>query len=203
MQKKAVVFEQLVRAIEQNLAKFSPEDRKFYENNLLLNLNKKIRSIYEILAVTQQGFLSNDQIINSNYELIDNISNVKVVTKRALEIGVAMAISLENQKNVMQAVEKTKDLANEVILQNAKKLNTQTSEIFEMTSKGTLNLDTLKEAFSQIDEAMSKIDSLKERSLQNLKTEIENLKEITDKLAQKVQTQEKLEKFKSEISLEF
>ena len=43
-----------------------------YENNVLLNLNKKIRSIYEILAVTQQGFLSSDLIINTNWELIDS-----------------------------------------------------------------------------------------------------------------------------------
>ncbi|MDA3055161.1 MULTISPECIES: toxic anion resistance protein [unclassified Campylobacter] len=203
LQKKAIVFEQLVRAIEQNLEKFLPEDKKFYENNLLLNLNKKIRSIYEILAVTRQGFLSSDQIANTNYELIDNISNVKIVTKRALEIGVAMAVSLENQKNVMQAVEKTKSLADEIILQNAKKMNEQSDEIFAMSSKGTLNLENLKEAFSQIDEALNKMDTLKEQSLKNLKTELENLKEITDKLDEKVKANQKIEKFKSEISLEF
>jgi len=203
LQKKAIVFEQLVRAIEQNLSKFNPEERKFYENNLLLNLNKKARSIYEILAVTSQGFLSSDQIVNTNYELIDNISNIKIVTKRALEIGVAMAVSLENQKNVMEAIEKTKSLANEMILQNAQKMNSQTNEIFEMSSKGVLNLEILKEAFNQIDEAMNKMDNLKTQSLQNLKTELENLKEITNRLDEKVKANQKLENFKSEILLDF
>ena len=203
LQKKAIVFEQLVRAIEQNLSKFNPEERKFYENNLLLNLNKKARSIYEILAVTSQGFLSSDQIVNTNHELIDNISNIKIVTKRALEIGVAMAVSLENQKNVMEAIEKTKSLANEMILQNAQKMNSQTNEIFEMSSKGVLNLEILKEAFNQIDEAMNKMDNLKTQSLQNLKTELENLKEITNRLDEKVKANQKLENFKSEILLDF
>ena len=84
LQRKAVVFEKLAKSIEQNISKLDAKEREFYENNVLLNLNKKIRSIYEILAVTQQGFLSSDLIINTNWELIDNISNVKAVTKRAL-----------------------------------------------------------------------------------------------------------------------
>ena len=44
LQRKAVVFEKIAKSIEQNISKLDAKEREFYENNVLLNLNKKIRS---------------------------------------------------------------------------------------------------------------------------------------------------------------
>ena len=202
LQKKAIVFEKIIKAIEQNLLKLEPKEREYYENNVLLNLNKKTRSIYEILAVTQQGLLSSDFIINTNWELIDNISNVKLVTKRAIEIGVALAVSLENQKNVIQTAEKTKALANEILLENAKRMNSQAIDVYEMSSSGTLNIEVLKQAFAQIDEAMSKMDSLKSEALKKVKNEVEALKEVTLKLDEKIKNSQKDETVKESFLMD-
>lgn len=202
LQKKAIVFEKIIKAIEQNLLKLEPKEREFYENNVLLNLNKKTRSIYEILAVTQQGLLSSDFIINTNWELIDNISNVKLVTKRAIEIGVALAVSLENQKNVIQTAEKTKTLANEILLENAKRMNSQAIDVYEMSSSGTLNIEVLKQAFAQIDEAMSKMDSLKSEALKKVKNEVKALKEVTLKLDEKIKNSQKNEAIKESFLMD-
>lgn len=202
LQKKAIVFEKIIKAIEQNLLKLEPKEREFYENNVLLNLNKKTRSIYEILAVTQQGLLSSDFIINTNWELIDNISNVKLVTKRAIEIGVALAVSLENQKNVIQTAEKTKTLANEILLENAKRMNSQAVDVYEMSSSGTLDIEVLKQAFTQIDEAMSKMDSLKSEALKKVKNEVKALKEVTLKLDEKIKNSQKNEAIKESFLMD-
>lgn len=202
LQRKAMVMERAVQAIEANLAKLGEREREFYENNLLLNLQKKIRSVYEILVVTQEGFLSSDFVINTNWELIDNISNVKVVTKRALEIGVAMLVALENQKNVLNAVEQTKSVANELIVDNAKRLNHQASEIYAQAGTATLSIDTLKEAFAHIDEAMNKIDSFKSEALAKTREEISQLKVVTQQLDEKIKEAEKIEKTKIAISLD-
>ncbi len=202
LQRKGLVFERLTQAISENLSNFSPDERKFYENNVLLNLRKKSRSIYEILAVTQQGLLSSDQIINTNLELIDAISNIKVVTKRALEIGVATAVSLENQKQIAVATKQSADLANEIILQNAKKMNEQTDEIFNLSSNATISLDTLKSAFEQIEQAINKMDELKSVANEKLKAEIVNLKDLTKKLDEKVKQSEKISSYKAELDLQ-
>ena len=196
LQRKAVVFEKLAKSIEQNISKLDAKEREFYENNVLLNLNKKIRSIYEILAVTQQGFLSSDLIINTNWELIDNISNVKAVTKRAVEIGIAMAITLQNQKNALETAEKTKKFANDMILANAQRLNTQASEIYKMSGDATLDIETLKQAFSQIEEAMGKINTFKAKAVEKIKTE------VTAKLENKIQESQKAQEFKTSFSMD-
>ncbi|XOB62464.1 toxic anion resistance protein [Campylobacterota bacterium DY0563] len=202
LQKKAFIFEEVISTIEENLVKLKEDDRVFYENNLLLNLHKKTRSIYEILVVTQQGFLSSDLIINTNWELIDNISNVRIVTKRALESGVAMLVALENQKNVITAVEKTKDVTNDLIISNSKRMNEQASEIYINAGKGTINIDTLKESFNQIDEAISKINSYKLNAIIKIKDEVGTLKNITNQLEEKMKDAELEESFKASFSLE-
>lgn len=186
LQRKALVMQQVIDAIESNLENLNDAEKEFYVNNLMLNLQKKIRSIYEILIVTQEGFLSNDFIINTNWELIDNISNVKVVTKRALEIGVSMLVALENQKNVIEAVEKTKQATNELIVGNAKRMNEQGTQIYEKAGKATLDIQSLKEAFAHIDEAMTKINTLKAEALQQAKEEVSTMKEISHKLEAKI-----------------
>ena len=146
--------------------------------------------------------MSSDLIVNTNWELVDNIANVRIVTKRALEIGVAMLIALENQKNVLDAIEKTKAVTNELLLDNAKKMNQQASDIYTKSSAATLNIDTLKEAFSHIDDAMSKIDTFKPEAVTKARDEVANLKIITQKLEQKVQEAEKIESTKVPISIE-
>ena len=201
LQRKAVVFEKIAKSIEQNISKLDAKEREFYENNVLLNLNKKIRSIYEILAVTQQGFLSSDLIINTNWELIDNISNVKAVTKRAIEIGIAMAITLQNQKNALETAE-TKKFANDMILANAQRLNTQASEIYKMSGDATLDIETLKQAFSQIEEAIGKINTFKAKAVEKIKTEVTALKEVTAKLENKIQESQKAQEFKTSFSMD-
>ena len=194
LQRKALVMQQVINAIENNIDKLDEKEKEFYVNNLMLHLQKKIRSIYEILIVTQEGFLSNDFIINTNWELIDNISNVKVVTKRALEIGVSMLVALENQKNVIEAVEKTKQATNELIVGNAKRMNEQGTEIYKKAGQATLDVASLKEAFAHIDEAMTKINTLKAEALKQAKEEVSIMKEISNKLESKINEVQSIEK---------
>lgn len=194
LQRKALVMQHVINAIEKNIESLGDTEKEFYVNNLMLNLQKKIRSIYEILIVTQEGFLSNDFIINTNWELIDSISNVKVVTKRALEIGVSMLVALENQKNVIEAVEKTKEATNKLIVGNAKRMNEQGTKIYEKAGKATLNVESLKEAFRNIDEALTKINTLKTEAFKQAKEEVSIMKDISHKLEEKIQDVERIEK---------
>lgn len=191
LQRKAITMQIVIDAIEKNIESLSEDEQEFYRDNLILNLQKKIRSIYEILVVTQEGFLSNDFIIDTNWELIDNISNVKTVTKRALEIGVSMLVALENQKNVIDAIEKTKEATNELLVGNAERMNRQGTEIYEKASRSTLDTTSLQEAFENIDEAMEKIDRLKREALKDAKNEVNTLREVSRKLEAKIDVVEK------------
>ena len=149
LQRKALVMRHMIDAIEANVDHLDEKEKAFYLNNLVLHLQKKIRNIYEILLVTQEGFLSNDFIINTNWELIDNIQNVKTVTKKALDIGVAMLVAMENQKRILDAVEKTKEVTNDLLVANAERLNKQGTEIYAQSGKGTLDTQSLQKAFEQ------------------------------------------------------
>ena len=93
-------------------------------------------------------------------------------------------------------------MANEIILQNAKKMNEQTDEIFNLSSNATISLDTLKSAFEQIEQAINKMDELKSVANEKLKAEIVNLKDLTKKLDEKVKQSEKISSYKAGLDLQ-
>ncbi len=202
LQRKAMIMEQVAKAIEANIANFDSKEKEFYENNLLLYIQKRIRSIYEILVVTQQGFLSSDIIISTNWELVDNVSNIKTVTKRALEIGVSMLVALANQKRVLDASNKTKDLANDLVLGNARRMNSQVVDVYKQSNTATLSIETLKESFDNINSAMNKINDFKAQSLSKIRGEVAQMKEVTSKLEEKVKEVEKANKAKSILQID-
>ena len=197
LQKKALMMQHMIDAIESSTEYLDKQEREFYLNNLVLHLQKKIRNIYEILLVTQEGFLSNDFIINTNWELIDNIRNVRTVTKKALDIGVAMLVAMENQKSVLDAVEKTKEVTNDLLVNNAKRLNEQGARIYAQSGQATLNTQSLQEAFEQIDQAIGKINTLKSEALAYTKAEVDTLRTISEKLAQKIEDAQKIEQIRA------
>jgi uncharacterized protein YaaN involved in tellurite resistance len=197
LQRKGLVMQHVIDSIQNNIETLDNNEKEFYANNLMLNLQKKMRSIYEILIVTQEGFLSNDFIMNTNWELIDNISNVKTVTKRALEIGVSMLVALQNQENVIEAVQKTKEATNELIVSNAKRMNEQGTQIYEKATKATLDIESLREAFNHIDEAMTKINTLKAEAFKQAKEEVAVMKDISNKLENKINEVQQIEKSKA------
>jgi len=202
LQRKAMIMEQVAKAIEDNIANFTPDEKEFYENNLLLYIQKRIRSIYEILVVTQQGFLSSDIIINTNWELVDNVGNIKTVTKRALEIGVSMLVALANQKRVLDASNRTKDLANDLVLGNARRMNNQVVDVYKQSNTSTLTIETLKESFDNINQAMDKINTFKAESLSKIKGEVSQMKEVTTKLEEKMKEVERADKAKSVLKID-
>lgn len=201
LQRKSIVFKTLMQYLEKNLSNLQSDKKEFYEKSIILNLNKKLRSIYEILAVTRQGIFSTNLLINTNEELIENITNVKVVTKRAIEIGVSMAVCLENQKNVINAVNETKKFANEIILQNSNKMKDQSLEISQISGSSTLDLEVLKTSFENIKEAVNTMNLAKEQNLNKLRDEIKTFEELTKDFEEKIQKQEKENELKEKFKI--
>lgn len=201
LQRKSIVFKTLMQYLEKNLSNLQSDKKEFYEKSIILNLNKKLRSIYEILAVTRQGIFSTNLLINTNEELIENITNVKVVTKRAIEIGVSMAVCLENQKNVINAVNETKKFANEIILQNSNKMKDQSLEISQISGSSTLDLEVLKTSFENIKEAINTMNLAKEQNLNKLRDEIKTFEELTKDFEEKIQKQEKENELKEKFKI--
>ncbi|MDU5325414.1 toxic anion resistance protein, partial [Campylobacter ureolyticus] len=161
----------------------------------------KLRSIYEILAVTRQGIFSTNILVNTNEELIENITNIKVVTKRAIEIGVSMAVCLENQKNVINVVNQTKNFTNELILQNSNAIKDQSATISQISGASTLDLEVLKTSFENIKEAINIINLSKEENLKKLKNEIKAFEDLTANFEEKIQKQEKENELKEKFKI--
>lgn len=201
LQRKSIIFQTLLECIEQNLSKLQGDEKEFYEKSIVLNLSKKLRSIYEILAVTRQGIFSTNILVNTNEELIENITNIKVVTKRAIEIGVSMAVCLENQKNVINAVNQTKNFTNELILQNSNAIKGQSATISQISGASTLDLEILKTSFENIKEAINIINSSKEENLKKLKNEIKAFEDLTANFEEKIQKQEKENELKEKFKI--
>lgn len=201
LQRKSIMFQTLLECIEQNLSNLQGDEKEFYEKSIVLNLSKKLRSIYEILAVTRQGIFSTNILVNTNEELIENITNIKVVTKRAIEIGVSMAVCLENQKNVINVVNQTKNFTNEIILQNSNAIKDQSATISQISGASTLDLEVLKTSFENIKEAINIINLSKEENLKKLKSEIKAFEDLTANFEEKIQKQEKENELKEKFKI--
>jgi uncharacterized protein YaaN involved in tellurite resistance len=89
-----------------------------------------------------------------------------------------------------------------MILGNAQRMNTQATQVYADAGKGTITIETLQEAFNQIDEAMSKINTFKSEAVSKIKNEVGTLKTITHKLEDKIKEAEEIESFKTPMSLD-
>ena len=88
--------------------------------------------------------LASELIIRNNKELIRGVNRVLDVTVSALEIGVAVAMALANQKIVIEKVEAVNKTTSDIISGTAARLKTQGAAIQKQASSAMLDIEALK-----------------------------------------------------------
>ncbi len=167
------------------------ERRKFVEEELLFPIKQRVIDLQQQLAVNQQGVLASEVIIRNNRELIIGVNRALNVTVTALNTAATLQIALQHQKKVLEGVEAVTQTTNDLIAGTAEQLKTQGAAIQKQASQATLDIETLKKAFSDVQAALDDISQFRRDALPQMAQSIVEMDGITGQMEQTIQKLEK------------
>lgn len=163
---------------------------KFIQEELLFPLRQRIMDLQQQLAVNQQAVLAIEIIARNNKELIRGVSRAINVTVNALNVAVTVALALANQRIVLNKIESVNKTTNKLIGDTARTLKEQGTAIHKQASSSQLDIETLKQAFTDITAALGDIARFRQAALPKMANailEMDTLTQDTDQAIRKLE----------------
>ncbi len=188
-------------ALERDIA-FDDPRRQFIEEELLFPLRQRVIDLQQQLAVNQQGILSIAIIMGNNSELMRGVDRAVDVTVSALQVAVAVALALANQKIVLDKIQAVSQTTSELIAGTAARLRQQGAEIHRQAASSTLDMESLKGAFADITAAMDEISRYRQEALPQMAQTILEFDKLTDEGEAAVQRLEEAREVRPLLQIE-
>ncbi|MBC7398241.1 MAG: toxic anion resistance protein [Bdellovibrionales bacterium] len=147
-------------------------EQKFIGEELLFPLRQRIMDLQQQLAVNQQGVLASELIIRNNKELVRGVSRALNVTVNALQIAVTVALALENQKLVLDKLTSVNKTTSDLLAGTANRLKIQGVEIQKQAASTSLDMNSLKSAFADIQSALDDLSTFRMQALPQMASSI-------------------------------
>ena len=100
--------------------------------------------------VAIQAVMAMGVLIRNNKELIRQVARTKNITMFALQTSIVICKALLDQKAVIEATKKVSETTNKLIAESASRLKQQGAEIHKQASTSVVDINTLKQAFADI-----------------------------------------------------
>jgi len=178
--------------VEKLATEIGPDDprRQFVEEDILFALRQRTLDLQQQLAVNQQGVLAIEIIIRNNRELIRGVDRALDVTISALQVAVTVALALAHQKIVLDKIEAINTTTSAMIAGTAERLKTQGTAIHQQASSTMLDMESLKQAFADIDTALDEISTYRREALPTMAGTILELDQLTAQTEEAIQQME-------------
>ena len=178
----ALMDESIEKQIEVARARNEdPEKIKFVAEEILFPLRQRIMDMQQMIVVNQQGVMSTEVVIRNNKELIRGVDRAKTVTISALRIGVMVAGALYNQKIVLKKIQMLNETTNSIISGTSHMLKVQGAEIQRQSMETAVSVETLKNAFADVMDALDSISSYKQEALPRMRDTVNQFRELAAK----------------------
>ncbi len=164
-----------------------PEKIKFVAEEILFPLRQRIMDMQQMIVVNQQGVMATEVVIRNNKELIRGVDRAKTVTISALRIGVMVAGALYNQKIVLKKIQMLNETTNSIISGTSHMLKVQGAEIQRQSMEATVSVETLKNAFADVMEALDSISCYKQEALPGMRDTVNQFRELAAKGEEQIQ----------------
>ena len=164
-----------------------PEKIKFVSEEILFPLRQRIMDMQQMIVVNQQGVMATEVVIRNNKELMRGVDRAKTVTISALRIGVMVAGALYNQKIVLKKIQMLNETTNSIISGTSHMLKVQGAEIQRQSMEATVSVETLKNAFADVMEALDSISSYKQEALPRMRDTVNQFRELAAKGEEQIQ----------------
>jgi uncharacterized protein YaaN involved in tellurite resistance len=168
-----------------------PDKIRFITEEVLFPLRQRIMDIQQMLVVNQQGIMAIEVVIRNNKELIRGVDRAKNVTLSALKISITVASALYNQKIVLKKIELLNQTTNDLIAATSKMLKNQGAEIHRQSLEASVSVDTLKQAFAEVLEALDSISAYKQEALPKMRETIDQFRALADEGEKQIHRMEK------------
>ncbi len=181
-----------------------PDDprRSFIEEELLFALRQRTMDLQQQLAVNQQGVLATELIIRNNRELIRGVDRAIDVTVSALQVAVTVALALAHQKIVIDKVEAVNRTTSDLIAGTAERLKTQGTQIHEQATSAMLDMESLRQAFRDINSAFDEISRYRREALPQMAATILELDHLAAESEDAIERLEKGQASTSALTLD-
>jgi len=189
----------LVAKIESELTAGDPR-RAVVENEWLFPLRQRIQDLQQQLVVNQQGIMAIDLVVRNNVELMRGVDRATNVTVSALQVAVTLALALANQRITLEKILAVNETTDKLIGQNAERLRTQGAEIHKMAAGTSLNIDTLKKAFTDIKAALDDIAQFRQEALPKMAAAIVELDQLSEDAGRTIANMDNARKIGSTIN---
>ena len=177
----ALMDESVSAKIEQaKAANADPEKVKFIEEEILFPLRQRVMDMQQMIVVNHQGVIAMEIIRRNNKELIRGVDRAKTVTITALRTAVMVASALYNQRIVLKKIQALNETTNNIITSTSKMLKEQGTEIQTASMQTGVSVETLKESYKDLIEALDAISTYKQQALPVMKQTIETFREMAD-----------------------
>jgi uncharacterized protein YaaN involved in tellurite resistance len=179
--------------VDKLATEIGPDDprRQFVEEDILFALRQRTLDLQQQLAVNQQGVLAIEIIIRNNRELIRGVDRAIDVTISALQVAVTVALALAHQKIVLDKIEAINTTTSAMIAGTAERLKTQGTAIHQQASGTMLDMESLKQAFADIDTALDEISRYRREALPTMAGTILELDQLTAETEEAIENMER------------
>lgn len=188
-------------ALERDILADDPK-HKFIQDELLFPIRQRIMDLQQQLAVAQQAVLSIELIMRNNKELIRGVSRATNVTANALNVAVVVAMALANQKIVLNKISALNKTTNKLIADTAAQLKTQGAAIHKDAAASKLDINTLKQAFADINAAIEDISKFRREALPQMANNILEMERLTGEAEEVMKKMDKGNKAAPVITLD-
>jgi len=188
--------EEIEKQVEVAKVRGESEDKiRFITEEVLFPLRQRLMDLQQMMVVNQQGIMAIEVVIRNNRELIRGVDRARNVTVSALRTSVTVASALYNQKIVLQKIELLNQTTDHIISSTSKMLKNQGAAIQKQAMEANLSPDTLKQAFSDVLEALDSISTYKQEALPKMRQTINEFRELADtgeKQIQRLESRQRL-----------
>lgn len=155
------------------------------EEHIIYTLAKKESDMETLKNVAMQAAMAMNILIRNNKELITQTDNIENITMFAFKNAIAIASALANQKLVLKTGQAIQETTNKLIADSANKLKVQGAEIHKMASSAAVDVQVLKQAFSDMKTAIDEVSTFRINAIPQLEGVIGEFKQMS-KDAEKV-----------------
>jgi len=196
-----LIDQKLQAKVDTELVDEDPR-RRFIQEELLFPLRQRIQDLQQQLLVNQQGFLTVEMIVRNNKELIRGVNRAMNVTVSALQVAVTLALALANQKITLEKVQAVSETTSDLIAGTAQRLKQQGVEIHKQASGTQIDLDVLKQAFRDINEALNDISRYRQEALPRMAKNIVEMDKLATQSDEAIRRMEHAEEAVADFPIE-
>ncbi len=201
---KAVKIGMLVDShLNAKVDRESDENRvKFFQEEVLFPLRQRIQDLQQSIVVNQQGVVAIELIMRTNKELIRGVDRANDTTMSALNIAVLVATAVADQKIVLDKILGVKKVTENMIANTAKQLRQNVTETNKMASGTALDMEVLRQSFTDIKAALDDISTFRQNALPKMAETILELDNMTAKQAEVIESLEEGNRVAGNLAIE-